>query len=103
MKPIRYPSDGTRQRWPPAASNACTIATMASEMGKPIELPSDLTEWLVDKAIKHHGRDYGAALVQVLREAKAREDGQPAGPKQVAEPVDLWAGITAEARTRQPR
>ena len=73
---------------------------MSSEP-KAIQLAADISEWLIDKAIKHHGRDFGAALDHVLREAMARED--TLAGDQVPKPVDPWARLTAQARARPTR
>lgn len=78
-------------------SNVCTIAVVSDHLPT-IALPADITEWLISRAIKHHGRNYGAALEAVLRDAVAREQAATAG--RVPEPVDLWAGVAAEARRR---
>jgi hypothetical protein len=67
------------------------------DVGMAIELPSDVSAWLVWRAEQRHNGDTSAALAAALRELMAADEAK------LMSPADPWAGLTAQAKARGAR
>ncbi len=65
--------------------------------GMAIELPSDVSAWLIWRAEQRHNGDTRAALTAALREVMAADEAT------LTDPADPWAGLTAQARVKPTR
>jgi hypothetical protein len=67
--------------------------------GQPIEIASDIVEWLVGKAHTEHDGDLGVALNVTLRDAMAREASARLEANQTV-PRNAWSSVE-EANRRK--